>query len=109
MYGHSADITSMDNKLTDLDVRRLPAPAFGNCITYDTEVKGFGIRVTKAGAKAFVLNYRAAGRERRFTIGAYPDWSVAAARDRAKELKREIDRGGDPMTERRERLAAPTI
>src|ERR1700676_5393992 len=88
-------------KFDDRLVRELPAPASGNRITYDRggkePVKGFGIRVTAAGAKAFVLNYTIAGRERRLTIGGYPAWSVAAARDRAKSLRRRIDNGEDPL------------
>jgi integrase len=67
------------------------------------------VRVTSAGAKAFILNYRAGGRERRYTIGSYPDWKVSAARDEAKRLKKLIDVGHDPMAERHEQRAAPTI
>lgn len=99
----------MAERLTDKRVKNLPAPASGNRITYDAEVKGFGIRITTAGAKAFVLNYRIAGRERRFTIGSYPDWSVAAARDEAKRLKRQVDQGRDPMGERHAERVAPTV
>ena len=99
----------MAEELTDTIVKGLAAPADGNRITYDEDVKGFGVRVTKAGAKAFILNYRAAGRERRFTIGSFPDWSVPAARKRAKELKRDIDSGGDPMGDRHAERAAPTM
>lgn len=99
----------MSQKITDRLLRSLPAPASGNRITYDVEVAGFGIRITAAGAKAFVLNYRLAGRERRYTIGSYPDWSVAAARERAKELKRAVDLGEDPMGQRHEDRAAPSV
>ncbi|MBB3936546.1 tyrosine-type recombinase/integrase [Aureimonas phyllosphaerae] len=88
----------MAEKLTDTLVKGLPVPATGNKVTYDTEVKGFGCRVTAAGARSFILNYRTrTGRERRFTIGSFPDWKVVAARDEAKELKRRIDVGEDPM------------
>ena len=49
-------------------------PAKGSAITYDQEVKGFGCRVTAAGARSFVLNYRTrAGQERRFTIDAWTE------------------------------------
>ncbi|HVB15524.1 MAG TPA: Arm DNA-binding domain-containing protein, partial [Stellaceae bacterium] len=78
-------------------------------IVYDSEVRGFGLRVTKAGARSFVLNYRIHGIERRFTIGSFPDWAVAAARDEAKALKRKIDQGRDVMGERHEERAAPTV
>ena len=55
----------MAQKLTDRLVRSLPSPPSSNRITYDTEITGFGVRTTAAGAKAFVLNYRVSGRERR--------------------------------------------
>ncbi len=112
MGGHGADTEGqliMAERLTDKLVKALEAPASGNRITYDEEVKGFGIRITSAGARAFILNYRAAGRERRITIGSYPDWSAAPARDRAKELKRDVDSGGDPMGDRHTDRAAPTV
>ena len=99
----------MAEKLTDKLVKSLPAPASGNKITYDTNVHGFGFRVTTAGARAFILNYRINGRERRYTIGAYPDWSVGAAREEAKRLKRQVDRGYDPMGQRHAERAAPTV
>ena len=59
------------------------------------------MRVTRAGAKSFILNYRAGGRERRYTIGSWPEWSTTAARTEAARLKREIDRGRDPMASAR--------
>jgi hypothetical protein len=44
------------------------------------------------------------------TIDRYPTWSPARARDRAKELRKEIDKEGrDPASERRERREAATI
>jgi integrase len=99
----------MAEKITDRSVRTLVAPAVGNRITYDEEVKGFGVRITSAGAKAFILNYRVAGRERRITIGSFPDWSVADARNEARGLKRQIDVGEDPMADRHADRAAPTM
>ena len=88
----------MAQKLTDTIVKALPLPAKGNKITYDSEVRGFGARVTAAGARSFILNYRTrTGRERRVTIGAYPDWKTNVARDEAANLKRRIDVGEDPM------------
>lgn len=90
----------MATKLDDATVKTLPRPEKGSVITYDTEVKGFGCRVTKAGARSFVLNYRTRlGQERRYTIGQFPDWGVKAARKEAQDLKRRIDshEGFDPL------------
>jgi integrase len=97
------------DKLTDALVRRLAPPAAGNRITYDGEIPGFGVRVTAGGARAFIVNYRIGRRERRITIGSYPDWSVSAAREEAKRLKREVDLGRDPMAERQAVRDAPTV
>jgi integrase len=101
----------MAQKLTDRLVKTLPAPARGNRITYDTEVKLFGCRVTAAGSRAFIVNYRrkSDGLERRYTVGSFPDWSVPAAREEAKRLKRQIDGGADPVGEHRARREAPTV
>ena len=99
----------MASRLNETLVKNLSPPAKGNQITYDTELKGFGVRVTAKGAKSFVLNYRVGGQERRITIGGYPEWTVAAARERAKELKRQIDVGADPMAERHEDRGAATM
>jgi len=100
--------------LTDSIVRGLPAPATGNRITYDggdprKRVVGFGVRVTTAGMRAFILNYRINGIERRHTIGGFPAWSVAAAREEAKSLRHDIDLGYDPLLEKREKREAPTV
>ena len=98
-------------KLTDNLLRRLPTPARGNKITYDDAVKGFGCRVTAAGGRAFILNYRRKldGRERLYTIGSFPDWGTTAAREEAKRLKRAIDGGSDPVGEQEENRAAATV
>lgn len=67
------------------------------------------MRSYPGGGKSFFIDYRIHGRQRRFTIGPYPRWSISAARDRAKELRRQIDQGCDPAGEKRERREAPTI
>jgi len=95
-------------KLNDEVVKRLPVPSIGNRITYFAGAtiqgakapRGFGVRVTAAGARAFVLNYRLRGREHRFTIGAYPDWSALKAVREARSLRQRIDRGENPIEDR---------
>jgi integrase len=95
-------------KVSEETVKRLPAPATGNRITYFAGAiiqgakapRGFGVRVTAAGARAFVLNYRLRGREHRFTIGAWPDWSVLKAVREARNLRQRVDRGENPIEDR---------
>jgi integrase len=97
--------------LTDALVKRLPAPAKGNRIAYDDDVRGFGVRVTTGGARSYILNYvtRDRGQERRYTIGSADNWKATAARDEAKRLKRLIDGGGDPLRDIEDERAAPTV
>jgi integrase len=98
------------NRLTDAEIKRLPAPAIGKIITWDAQVTGLGVRVTAAGHRSFVLDYRTrGGRRRRYTIGAFPDWSVVGAREEARKLKRQIDTGGDPLAEIETERGAPTV
>jgi hypothetical protein len=91
-------------RLTNAVVRGLPAPERGSRITYDSDVAGFGLRVTANGARAFVLTYRVRSTQHQhcMTIGRFSNWSTAAARARARELKREIDQGGDPLADLRD-------
>jgi hypothetical protein len=84
-------------KIAQRVVERLAAPATGSRIEYDKELPGFGVRITAAGAISFVLNYHIHGRERRYTIGRWPEWSADAARNEAQERRREIRNGKDPL------------
>jgi len=103
--------------LDDDVVKALPAPARGNTITYDSEVKGFGCRVTAAGARSFIINYRTRdGRERRYTIGETSAWKVKAARKEAGDIRAQIRSGFDPLAvlegerrARREEAAHATV
>jgi integrase len=94
--------------LSEETIKRLSAPAKGNSITYFAGAtiqgakapRGFGVRVTASGARAFILNYRLRGREHRFTIGAWPDWSALKAVREARNQRQRIDRGEDPLKDR---------
>ena len=101
----------MSHKITDKFVRGQldNPPASSNKLFYDEQVKGFAVRITKGGCASFVLNYYASGRERRYTIGQYPDWGVSAARQQATELRRRINNGEDPLVDRITEREAPTM
>ena len=79
-------------------------------IEWDSQVKGLGLRVTPAGAKAFVLNYRVDGRERRATIGRPGELSLVDAREKAGSELAAIKAGkADPLARRETRQALPTV
>ena len=98
--------------LTSKQITDLDAPEKGSKITYDGRdgIAGFGVRVTAAGAKAYILNYRTkGGQERRLTIGDAKVWTLAKARVEAKRLSMLVDQGGDPLGERDAARTAPTV
>jgi integrase len=75
--------------------------------TAGTYVPGLGIRVTRTGIKAYVLDYRTYdGVQRRPKIGRWPQWKTDKARRRAIEWRAVIDNGGDPRGERLTKRAA---
>lgn len=97
--------------LADALVKRLPLPARGYSIAWDDDVPGFGCRVTTAGARSFIFNYRVkgSGQERRITIGAVGNWKTGAARNEAKRLRRLVDSGADPRGELEQEREAATV
>ena len=104
-------------RLSEETVKRLPVPARGNRVSYFVGAmiqgakapRGFGVRVTAAGARAFVLNYRLRGREYRYTIGAWPDWSALKAVRAARDLRQRVDRGENPLDDRTPPPATATV
>jgi integrase len=71
--------------------------------------RGFALRVTSAGGKAFVLRYTINGRQRLKTIGDWPAWGLEQARIEARRLLQQIQSGSDPLEEKRLRRAEPTV
>lgn len=68
---------------------------------WDAEVIGFGVKVTPAGLRTYVLQYRFAGRARRYTIGPHGSpWTVETARARAKVLLGQVAGGVDPQAQK---------
>ncbi len=100
----------MAAKITKPFIAGLKMPGHGNKVYYDTDVPGFGVRVTATGAKSFVFNYRTrTGRERRMTIAPCNALSITDAREEAKRLRGEVALGGDPLGDKKALRSAPTV
>ena len=62
-------------------------PGKRDSFTWDTEVTGFGLKVTPAGNKVYILQYRFGGQLFRYTIGKHGSpWTPDEARDEAIRL-----------------------
>lgn len=88
-----------------------PDPSGKDIFVWDTEVKGFGLKVTPKGRKVYVLQYRnSEGRSRRCNIGVHgAPFTPDQARTRAIELLRDIAAGIDPLDAKAEAKAAMTV
>ena len=66
----------------------LPNPTGGDHFVWDTEVRGFGLRVKASGVKSYVLKYRIGSRTRRVTIGKHGSpWTAEEAREQQARRK----------------------
>jgi integrase len=92
-------------KLTDAAVRKLTAPAGERVDFFDGALPGLALRVSgKVGQRperrVWTLFYRSAGKQKRFTLGRYPDLGLAEARQEAGKVQVQVRAGVDPATAR---------
>ena len=70
----------------------------------DPSLRGFGVQVSAAGAKAFYVNFTW-GNERPFlNLGLYPSTSLEEARRRCREARQLVAAGIDPRLERQKSI-----
>jgi integrase len=88
-------------------------PGSGDVFTWDDEVRGFGLKITPAGRRVYIAQYRPAGGRRsttkRITIGAHGTITPEQARVLAKRELAKVAQGHDPAAERAARRAGSTV
>lgn len=97
-------------ELGPLDVKRAThAGGKGNTMLPVGGVAGLYLQITPNGGKTWILRAAMAGRRAEIGLGGFPTVTLAQARDKAREARDKIERGVDPMAERKaakEALAA---
>jgi integrase len=78
------------------------APSGRDTFLWDGEMAGFGLRVFASGKKSYLVQYRAGGRLRRYTIGPHGVFTPDEARKDARILLADVERGLDPAERRAE-------
>lgn len=84
-------------------------PPSKDTFLWDSELKGFGIKLTPAGGRTYIYQYRLGGRGskvRRYTIGAHGTWTPDSARKEARRLAHMVDQGIDPAAQKAEKHRA---
>lgn len=64
--------------------------------------RGLFLYVKASGARSWVLRYQVMGKRHDLGLGAYPEVTLAMARNRALEARRMINEGVDPIAEKRQ-------
>jgi integrase len=84
--------------LTDTAVKKAkPGPAPMKL----SDGKGMYLLVTETGSKLWRWKYRVDGKEKVMPLGAYPDVSLAQARDAMADARKLLAAGTDPMAKRK--------
>jgi len=89
--------------LTDAAIRAAK-PAEKPRKLFDGE--GLYLEIAPSGGKWWRLKYRWAGREKRLSLGTYPEVTLLEARRRRDDAKRMLADGADPSAERRSQKMA---
>ncbi len=84
--------------LTDTTIRKVKPEAKPLKLA---DEKGMFLLVTPAGGKLWRLKYRFDGKEKLLALGAYPDVTLAAARDKRDAARRQLSDGIDPGESRK--------
>lgn len=86
-------------KITKRSVESAPVLE-ADYIIWDDELSGFGVRIFASGKRSYLIQYRAQGRSRRFTIGPHGVWTPELARREAIAQFGRVARGDNPAEER---------
>ncbi len=95
-----------------LTVRQVEAikPGATDVIVWDSELAGFGCKVTPKGKRSYFLYYRTKeGQQRRPTIGVHGPMRPEAAREISRRWLADVAQGKDPSQERTQDRVAPTM
>lgn len=89
-------------ELGPLDVKRLGHPGGkGNAMVAVGGVAGLYLQLAPKGGRTWILRMLVGGRRRDIGLGGFPSVTLAQARDKAREARDKIERGIDPVEERK--------
>jgi integrase len=99
-------------KFTDRQIKALK-PRKERYEVWETNGKGFGVRVSSTGRKSFIFLYKFQGTSRRITFGNYPEMSLADAHAAHAKSRQLLEQGNDPATveqdEKEESRRSPSV
>lgn len=96
-------------RLTKRVIENLPAKS-DRYVVRDSELKGFGVRVSPQGRKTYLVRYRTTGRaDRLMVLAPHSVLTTEEAREHARRALAAAAMGGDPQGIKAERRAEMTV
>lgn len=92
-------------ELSPLEISRLASAGYHHV----GGVAGLVLQISSRGTKSWLLRVMVGGKRREIGLGGFPDVTVAGAREAAREFRKQISTGIDPVASRaeaRSKLAA---
>jgi Arm DNA-binding domain len=97
-------------KISKRLVDALQPRAGDDVFLWDSELRGFGVRMKQSGRAAFIVQYRTPqGRTRRYAFARVGTSTPDQARTMARRLLALVESGGDPSARRRATCQAVTV
>ena len=98
----------MQTKLTELSVQRIRPPQSGRLEVWDTTLPAFGLRITAAGGRSYVVALRKPGAKNpsRIKVGEPGTMALADARAKARELMADPGALAEPEPAQADTVAA---
>lgn len=78
-------------------------------VVWDTQLSGFGIRVSPNGRKTFLIQYRFHGKSKRVSLGKYGLVSVDQARKEAHKILGALASGKNPSIAVQRHIKSPIL
>jgi hypothetical protein len=85
--------------LTELQIKKAQPQPGKSVRLFDA--RGLYLEVSETGRRWWRLKYRSAGKEKRLSLGVYPETSLKEARDRCDEARKLLSDGVDPSMQRK--------
>lgn len=74
-----------------------------------TDEKGLYLEICPNGSKRWYFKYRFGEREKRLSLGSWPETSLVAARKLRDQARRSVKEGHDPLQERKKKKIAARL
>ncbi|MBQ60722.1 MAG: preprotein translocase, partial [Gammaproteobacteria bacterium] len=108
-YIHGLNMSNSVNLTAQRVANFVPQIDKQQSFLWDLKMRGLGVRSTPKGKPSYIFQGRYQMQTIRVVIGSTGVWNIPQAREKAREIQREIDQGRDPRLVLNERKAKAKV